>query len=65
MVEFYGQDILADDAHYAIAELYRKYLDQPEKAKYHYEQIIYNYQDSYYFPLARKNFRILRGDVVN
>jgi tetratricopeptide (TPR) repeat protein len=65
IVEFYGQDILADDAHYAIAELYRKYLDQPEKAKYHYEQIIYNYQDSYYFPLARKNFRILRGDVVN
>ncbi|MCE2613901.1 tetratricopeptide repeat protein [Flavobacteriaceae bacterium D16] len=65
IVEFYGQDILADDAHFAIAELYRKYLDQPEKAKYHYEQIIYNYQDSYYFPLARKNFRILRGDVVN
>lgn len=65
VVEFYGQDILADDAHYAIAELYRKYLNQPEKAKYHYEQIIYNYQDSYYFPLARKNFRILRGDIVN
>ena len=65
VVEFYGQDILADDAHFAIAELYRKYLDQSEKAKYHYEQIIYNYQDSYYFPLARKNFRILRGDVVN
>ena len=65
VVEFYGQDILADDAHYAIAELYRKVLDQPEKAKYHYEQIIYNYQDSYYFPLARKNFRILRGDIVN
>ncbi|MCX2718858.1 tetratricopeptide repeat protein [Lentiprolixibacter aurantiacus] len=65
VVEFYGQDILADDAHFAIAELYRNFLDQPEKAKYHYEQIIYNYQDSYYFPLARKNFRILRGDVVN
>lgn len=65
VVEFYGQDILADDAHYAIAELYQNFLDQPEKAKYHYEQIIYNYQDSYYFPLARKNFRILRGDVVN
>ncbi len=65
VVEFYGQDILADDAHFAIAELYRNYLDQPEKAKYHYEQIIYNYQDSYYFPIARKNFRILRGDVVN
>ena len=33
--------------------------------KEHYEKIIYNYQDSYYFPQARKNFRILRGDSIN
>ncbi len=65
VIEFFGQDILADDAHFAIAELYRNELNQPEKAKYHFEQIIYNYQDSYYFPQARRNFRILRGDVVN
>ena len=65
VVEFYGQDILADDAHFALAELYRKKLDNPEKAKFHYEKIIYNYQDSYYFPQARKNFRILRGDSIN
>ncbi len=65
VIEFYGRDILADDAHFAIAELYRKYLNEPEKAKFHYERIIYNYQDSYYFPQARKNFRILRGDAIN
>ena len=65
VIEFFGQDILADDAHFAIAELYRNELDQPEKAKYHFEQIIYNYQDSYYFPQARRNFRVLRGDVIN
>ncbi|WP_245615864.1 tetratricopeptide repeat protein [Flagellimonas lutaonensis] len=65
IVEFYGQDILADDAHFALAELYRKKLDDPEKAKFHYEKIIYGYQDSYYFPRARKNFRILRGDSIN
>lgn len=65
VIEFFGQDILADDAHFAIAELYRNKLNQPEKAKYHFEQIIYNYQDSYYFPQARRNFRILRGDVIN
>lgn len=62
---FYGNGILADDAHFAMAELYRKIMNDPEKAKEHYEKIIYNYQDSYYFPQARKNFRLLRGDAIN
>jgi len=65
IVEFHGQDILADDAHFALAQLYEKELSDTEKAKYHYEKIIYNYQDSYYFPQARKNFRRLRGDILN
>ena len=65
IVEFYADGILADDAHFALGELYRNILDEPEKAKTHYEKIIYNYQDSYYFPKARKNFRRLRGDIVN
>lgn len=65
ITEFYANGILADDAHFALAELYRKVLNEPEKAKTHYEKIIYNYQDSYYFPQARKNFRILRGDSIN
>ena len=65
IIEFYGNGILADDAHFALGELYRKTFDKPEKAKGHYEKIIYNYQDSYYFPQARKNFRILRGDAIN
>ncbi|MEO0902188.1 MAG: tetratricopeptide repeat protein, partial [Bacteroidota bacterium] len=57
--------ILADDAHYALGELYRNVLNEPEKAKTNYEKIIYNYQDSYYFPKARKHFRRLRGDIIN
>ena len=65
IVEFYANDILADDANFALAELYRNILNQPEKAKDHYEKIIYNYQDSYYFPQARKYFRMLRGDSIN
>ena len=65
IVEFYSNDILADDAHFALAELLEKHLSNPEKAKYHYEKIIYNYQDSYFFPQARKNFRRLRGDILN
>ncbi|SHG71743.1 tetratricopeptide repeat protein [Flagellimonas flava] len=65
IVEFYTHDILADDAYFALGELYRTILDEPEKAKAHYEKIIYNYQDSYYFPMARKYFRRLRGDAIN
>ncbi|MEM8507133.1 MAG: tetratricopeptide repeat protein [Bacteroidota bacterium] len=65
IVEFYASGILADDAHFALGQLYERALQQPEKAKYHYEKIIYNYQDSYYFPHARKNFRKLRGDFLN
>tara|TARA_Y100001933_G_scaffold263457_1_gene324880 strand:- start:7708 stop:9468 length:1761 start_codon:yes stop_codon:yes gene_type:complete len=65
IVEFYADGILADDAHFALGELYENILNEPEKAKNHYEKIIYNYQDSYYFPQARKNFRRLRGDAIN
>ncbi len=65
IVEFYSDGILADDAHFALGELYENTLNEPEKAKTHYEKIIYNYQDSYYFPQARKNFRRLRGDAIN
>ncbi|GGW48066.1 hypothetical protein GCM10007383_35200 [Arenibacter certesii] len=64
IVEFHGQDILADDAHFALAELYNTVLKNPEKAKFHYEQIVFNHQDSYYFPQARKRYRALRGDSI-
>jgi len=65
IIEFFGQDILADDAHFALAELYRNRLGEPEKAMEHYREIIFNFQDSYFFPEARRQFRILRGDPVN
>jgi len=65
IIEFYGQGILADDAHFALGTLYEKKLQEPEKAKDHYEKILYHYQDSYYSPIARKRFRTLRGDVLN
>jgi tetratricopeptide (TPR) repeat protein len=65
IIEFFANDILADDAYFALGELYRNVLNEPEKAKEHYEKIIYNYQDSYYFPMARQHFRRLRGDSIN
>ena len=65
IIEFYANGILADDAYFALGELYRNVLNEPEKAKEQYEKIIYNYQDSYYFPMARQYFRRLRGDSIN
>lgn len=65
IIEFYKEDILADDAHYRLARLYETKLDQPEKAKQEYEQIIFNFADSIYFVEARQKFRSLRGDAIN
>ncbi|APU68394.1 tetratricopeptide repeat protein [Christiangramia flava] len=62
IIELHGKDILADNANYFLAELYANQLNQPEKAKEFYEQIIFNFADSIYFVDARKKFRILRGD---
>ena len=65
LVEFYKEDILADDAHYKLARLYELELQLPELAKAMYEQIIFNFEDSIYFVEARKKFRMLRGDEIN
>lgn len=65
IIEFYGEDILADNAHFRLAKIYEDKLDQPDKAKAQYEAIIFNYADSIYFVEARKKYRSLRGDAIN
>ena len=64
IIQYYSEDILADDAYYYLAELYRNQLNQPEKAKENYEQIIFNFADSIFFVESRKKYRILRGDQL-
>lgn len=61
----YREDILADDAHYYLAELYNTYLAKPEEAKQLYEKIIFDFEDSIYFIESRKKYRMLRGDSIN
>ncbi len=65
ILEFYPDDILTDDALFALAELYDKYLEESDKAKEHYEKIIFEHPDSIYFVAARKKYRQLRGDAIN
>lgn len=62
IIKDFNADILADNAHYYLAELYANELENPEKAKEYYEQIIFNFADSIYFVEARKKYRALRGD---
>lgn len=61
----FKDDILADDAYYALAEIYANQLNEPEKAQACYERIIFDHADSIFFVEARKKFRALRGDVIN
>ncbi|WP_179375302.1 tetratricopeptide repeat protein [Winogradskyella wichelsiae] len=65
IIKDYKEDILIDDAHYYLAQLYNTQLANSEKAKEHYERIIFDFQDSIYFIEARRRFRMLRGDSIN
>ncbi|MBO6879468.1 tetratricopeptide repeat protein [Winogradskyella sp.] len=65
IIKDWKEDILADDAHYYLAELYNTHLAKPEDAKQLYEKIIFEFEDSIYFIEARKKFRMLRGDTIN
>lgn len=65
IIQFYNDDILADDAHYRLAKLYEDKLNQPDKAKEMYGGILFNFSDSIYFVEARKKYRMLRGDEIN
>lgn len=60
----FSDGIYLDEALFFSAEIYNKYLENPEKAKELYEKVIFNHQDSIYFIEARKQYRILRGDEV-
>lgn len=65
LLQFYSDDITADDAYYRLGILYETYLGDPDKAREYYEMILFNHADSIYFVDARKRFRMLRGDTIN
>jgi len=65
IIKDYKEDILIDDAYFYLAELYRLYLGDQDKAQLNYESIIFNHEDSIHFVEARKQYRLLRGDKIN
>ncbi len=62
LIVAYGPDILGDDATFKIAQLYDYYLNDKEKAKQYYLDVITNYPGSLFRIDAQKRYRILRGD---
>lgn len=65
ILDNYSFDILGDDALFNLAELNERYLNNPEKARQLYEELLNKYPGSTFTIEARKRFRKLRGDAVN
>lgn len=65
LIKLNNEDILVDDAHYFLAELYLSKLKNKEKAMSYFQKIIFDYPSSIYLVDARKKFRKLRGDQIN
>ncbi len=62
VIDNYPDDILADDALYDLANLYKDHIKDNAKAMEAYQKLMTDYPGSLYVVEARKQFRILRGD---
>ena len=58
------EGILVDDSYFQLAKLYQYQLKNSKKAAEYYQKILFDYASSIYLVTARRNFRKLRGDVV-
>lgn len=65
IIQYFGSDILADDALFRLGTIYEQHLDDSEKAKMYYEKIIFEHADSIFFVEARKRYRMLRDNLIN
>ncbi|WP_444671204.1 tetratricopeptide repeat protein [Flavobacterium columnare] len=62
IIDNHSEEIYIDEALFFSAEIFRKHLQKPDKAKELYEKIILNHPDSIYFVESQQNYRKLRGD---
>lgn len=64
IVANFGNDILADDALFKMAEIYELHKENKEKALECYKAILMNYKGSLFSTEARKKVRLLRGEQM-
>ncbi len=65
ILEYYPSDIYADDAQIKLAELYETQLNDKEKAKQAYQDVLTKFPGSIFTVEARKRYRELRGDNIS
>lgn len=65
IIEKYKEDILGDDALFALANLYEDKLNRPKESMELFKQLLIDFPGSIYVAEARKHYRKLRGDQVN
>lgn len=63
IVDFYAEDILADDAVMMIAEMNDSQLNNIERARSYYEKLILDYPASLYVERARKRYNELKAAI--
>lgn len=65
IINYYPQEMYADDAVFYLAKLYQYQLNDKNKAMEYYLKLLNDYPGSLYVPEARKLYRFLRGDEAN
>ena len=65
IIAFDKAGILVDNCYFKLGELYKNKLNDIDKAKEMYQKIIFEFPNSIFIVEARKEFRKLRGDVIN
>ncbi|MFT5723052.1 MAG: tetratricopeptide (TPR) repeat protein [Bacteroidia bacterium] len=61
VISYFAEDILADNALYALAKLYEFKLNHPLDAIKMYERIIFDYNSSLFVVDARKRYKLLKS----
>ncbi len=60
----FSQEVSAPQATYKLATLYQYQFKNKEKAMHYYEWLFTKYPGSFYADESRKQFRLLRGDIM-
>jgi tetratricopeptide (TPR) repeat protein len=63
LLEFYSEDILADDALFKLGTIYENHLLNPSKAASYYRTILFDYKGSLYSEESRKRFQKLKDSL--
>ena len=63
IINDFSYDLLGDDAHFLLAELYNYNLNEQEKAKDLYKAILTQYPGSVFIEESREKYRILRKTI--